>query len=367
MSAPAWIFASCAPGLEPMLAEELASLGALEPRVVPGGVTLRGHRRVIYRANLESGLASHVLVRVASFVADRFDVLERELEAIAWEKWLLPGVPRTVRASAKKSRLHHTGALIERAERAIAARLGDDGAGEGEPVPVALRVERDRVLVSIDTSGSPLHRRGYRVRTTAAPLREDLARALVVASGWDPSTPLVDPVCGSGTIAIEAAALARRLPPGRLRSFAFERTALFDEATWREVRRAALARSLPRAPAPIRASDRDPAAIDAARANAERAGVAGDLSFAVSPVSELELPTGGEGALVANPPYGHRLGDRQRLAALYRAIGRRAAERPGWRLAVLTSERRLGMLVSGELRTAFVTKSGGLGVRALVR
>lgn len=363
------MFASCAPGLEAMLAAELATLGALEPRAVAGGVELRGHRRVIYRVNLESGLATHLLVRVASFVADRFDALEHALAAIEWERWLVPGVPRVVRATAQKSRLHHTGALIERATAAIAARLGDDPrGGEESAVPIAIRMERDRALVSIDTSGAPLHRRGYRVRTTAAPLREDLARALVVASGWDPATPLVDPMCGSGTIAIEAAGLARRLPPGRLRGFAFERTALHDEASWRSVREAALERALGRVPAPILASDRDETAVEAARQNADRAGVASDVALSVESVSELDLSavSSGAGALIANPPYGHRLGDAGRLAPLYRALGRRASELPGFRVAILTSERRLGMLVSSALRTAFVTKSGGLSVRALV-
>lgn len=368
VSAPASIFASCLPGLEALLARELEGLGALEPRPVAGGVAFRGHRRVVYRSNLESGLATHVLLRVASFRAARFEELERELDAIAWERWLVPGAPRAVRASAHKSRLHHTGALAERATRAIARRLGDEAGEADGAVPILLRLSRDQVTVSIDTSGAPLHRRGYRVRTTAAPLREDLARALVVASGWDPSTPLVDPVCGSGTIAIEAAGLARGLPPGRLRAFAFERTALHDEAAWREVREAALSRALERAPAPILASDRDAAAIEAARENAARAGVEGDVSFAVSPISALDLSAvgGRAGSLVLNPPYGHRLGEADRLPPLYRAIGRRAAELEGWRVAILTSERRLGMLVSKALRTAFVTKSGGLSVRALI-
>ncbi len=368
MSAPASIFASCAPGLEPLLAAELAGLGALEPRSVPGGVELRGHRRVIYRANLESGLATHVLVRIASFPAGDFRALEHGLGAIEWERWLSPGVPRAVRATASKSRLHHTGAIAERCERAIASRLGEAREG-GDPVPIVLRMERDLATISLDTSGAPLHRRGYRLRTTAAPLREDLARALVIASGWDRASPLVDPMCGSGTIPIEAASLARGLPPGRARRFALERTALFDRDAWESVRSEAMGRALAEAP-PILASDRDAAAIEAARENAQRAGVERDVAFEVRSASELAIPEalrGGAGALIANPPSGRRLGEADRLAPLYRALGRRASELPSWNLAILTSERRLGMLVSSELRTAFVTKSGGLSVRALVR
>lgn len=354
-----------------MLARELEGLGALSPRVVPGGVEMRGHRRFIYRANLESGLATHVLVRVGSVVADRFEELERALAELPWETVLTPGIGRRVSASATKSRLHHTGALEERALAAIARRLGDDRREpDPEGVPVALRLVRDRATLSVDTSGAPLHRRGYRLAVSAAPLREDLARALVVASGWDPSTPLVDPFCGAGTLAIEAACLARKLAPGRHRSFAFERTPLFHAPTWEDVRTKAEAAASAHASAPLIAGDRDPRAIEAAGANAARAGVASDLALHVSAVSELDLSAVADspkGLVIANPPYGQRLGDVDALAPLYRALGRRARELPaGWTVAVLTSERRLGMLVSPRLQTAFVTTSGGLKVRALI-
>ncbi len=371
MTAPLSLFASCAPGLEPLLASELAALGALSPRVVPGGVAMQGHRRLVYRVNLESGLASHVLVRVGAVEAERFDTLTRALGTLPWERFLLPGVGRAVRAAASKSRLHHSGALEERALRAIADRLGD-GLADPDPegVPIALRMVRDRATLSVDTSGVPLHRRGYRLAVSAAPLREDLARALLVASGWDATTPLVDPFCGAGTLAIEGIALARRLAPGRQRTFAFERTPLMHEPTWTDVRAQAEAAARGRAPAPVLASDRDPAALEATHANAARAGVADDLAACVATVSELDLapvadaPTG---LLVANPPYGHRLGNADALAPLYRTLGRRARELPpGWTVAVVTSERRLGMLVSPRLRAAFLTDSGGLRVRALV-
>lgn len=371
MSAPYPLFASCAPGLEALLQAELLSLGALRPRVVPGGVEMEGHRRFLFRANLESGLATHVRVRVGAFVAERFEALVRAATALPWEAFLRPGVGRTVRASATKSRLHHTGAIAERLLAAIATRLGDGlEAPSPDGVPVAIRLIHDRALVSIDTSGAPLHRRGYRLAVSEAPLREDLARALLVAAGWDPSTPLVDPFCGAGTLPIEGAGLARRLAPGRDRSFAFERTALMHEPTWAAVREQAEAAALPHAPASLLAADRNPRAMAAAEANAARARVTDDLTLSVAAVSALDLTAvagAPAGLVVANPPYGHRLGDAHALAPLYRALGRRARALPaGWRVAVLTSERRLGMLVSPHLRTAFVTDSGGLRVRALI-
>jgi putative N6-adenine-specific DNA methylase len=370
MVAPFPLFVSSAPGIEPLLCEELAALGMIDPKVVPGGVEGLGHRRVIYRANLESGLATHVLVRIGEVVATEFAVLERRLGELPFERFVRAGVPRAFRVTARKSRLIHTGAIAERAARAIAARLGDaveDAAEERLPsepqrVAIQIRMERDLATISLDTSGAPLHRRGYRLVTGKAPLREDLARALVIASGWDRCSPLIDPFAGSGTIAIEAALLARGTPPGFARRFAFERTPLFDEAAWSAVREAT---SNAGAAPPILAGDRDASAIAAARENAAHASVGDAIELVHASVGEL--PFGSTRAtVVTNPPYGHRLGEVGDLAPLYRTLGRRFRELPpGSRIALATSERRLGMRVHEGLRTAFVTQSGGLRIRAL--
>ena len=360
MSAPHELFASCAPGLEPLLEAELGALGALDLDRTPGGVRFRGHRRVIYRVNLESGLATHVLVRVASFVARRFDTLEEQLGKIAWERYLTPGVPRRYRVVAKKSRLVHTGAIAERAANAIAKRLRDEATTDDAGVPVHLRFFRDRVQVSVDTSGAPLHRRGYRLDGGPAPLREDLARALVFASGWSTSTPLVDPLCGTGTIPIEAAFFAQQIAPGHLRSFSFEQTPLLDAPTWAEVREASstAAREGPT----ILGRDRDPRAIAASRANAARAGVAARFEEA-SLSAPLEIDAEG-GAIVTHPPFGLRMGGKRDLAPLYRALGAMVPD--GWRFALLSADRKLGLRSGRDLRTAFLTDAGGVKVRALV-
>ncbi len=371
MTAPFSFFVSSSPGIERFLHAELVALGALSPQIVAGGVDARGHRRSIYRVLLESGLGTHLFLRVGSFVAERFDHFEQGIRALPWESFLRPGVPRELRSSTHKSRLHHTGALEERAAAAIAARLGDGlDTSQRDGVPIRIRLERDRVLGSIDLAGAPMHRRGYRQAVSRAPLREDLARALIVAAEWDPATPLVDPFCGAGTFAIEAATIARRLAPGRLRTFAIERTVLHHEPTWEEVKSASAERSLARAPSAIVASDIDARAIDAARSNAIHAGVDGDLEIVVASISELdlrELAREPRGLIVANPPHGHRLGDRDSLAPLYRALGRRVRELPpGWRLAVIAADRRLGLLASEKLKTLFLTDSGGIKVRGLV-
>lgn len=366
MSAPHDLFAACAPGLEPLLEAELSSLGTLSPKAVPGGVVFGGHRRVLYRVNLESGLASHVRVRVGRFLARSFEELEREAAQIPWERYLSPGVPRRFRVTARKSRLHHTDALAERLSKIIAIRLGDhlavpDPAG----VRVHLRIERDRAGCSIDSSGEPLHRRGWRTHVGPAPLREDLARALIVASGWEPGQALWDPLCGSGTIAIEAATMARGMAPGRMRGFDFERTPLLHAPTWDAVKAEARDR-VGESASSFGASDRDEAVLQAARANAERAGV--EIAFERSSVTQAVRPEGPRGALVTNPPYGHRLGEGEDLRPLYDALGRRAEELPpGWSAALYATDRKLGHRVGPGLTTAFVADAGGLKVRALVR
>ncbi len=378
MSAPYALFAACAPGLEGALAEELTRLGGLGAEAQPGGVAFAGHRRVVYRANLESGLATHVLLRVAQLEARRFEDLSRGLAEVPWERFLSAGAARSFKVTARKSRLHHTGAIAERAARAIARRLGDtcvDPSPTG--APVHLRLEHDRVAVSVDTSGEPLHRRGYRLRPGPAPLREDLAHALVLASGWDRRTPLLDPFCGAGTIPIEAASIARGLAPGRLRGFAFERSPLCHAPTWAEVKEQAAAAASDGPP--ILGSDHSAEAIAAAKANASAArleggglgsaGLEGAVRWAVATVSEVDLePLRDGGALVTHPPFGVRSAPGRDLAPLYRALGRRLAELPdSVRVGLMCQDRRLGLKVDGRLETALLTDAGGRKVRALVR
>ena len=202
----------------------------------------------------------------------------------------------------------------------------------------------------------------------AAPVREDLARALVVASGWDPSTPLLDPLAGVGTIPIEAAGLALGLAPGRSRPFAFEQTALFDAGLWREVRAAADGRALDQ-PCRVVASDRDATALAAAQAHVERAGVTESVELRRAALSEAAdfdaVPA--RGAVVTHPPFGRRLGRGTDLAPLYRALGHLLRRLPsGWCVAMLARDRRLALRSGLPLQTAFLTDHGGLKVRALV-
>lgn len=371
------LFAASAPGLEPLLAREVEAIAGAGT-IVAGGVEARGDRTTLARMLVELGLASHVLVRVSSFHARDLERLEQHVARLPWSGWLRRGVPRRVRASTQRSRLAHTGAIAERVARAITERLGDapDEAGEGgatEAISLLVRLVEDRVTISLDAAGTPLHRRGYRLDPHRAPLREDLARALVLASGWDRTSALVDPTCGSGTIAIEAALLASHRAPGLLRAFAFEQTPLDDGVALAAARDAARARVRPIA-APILARDRDPRAIEAARANAARAGVAADILFEVAPLGTArdaiaalgEERRGPAPRIVANPPWGERVGERGSLQPLYRALGalRRAIGGEA-RLAIAAHDRRLAYATGVPLGSAFLTDLGGLKVHAM--
>jgi len=378
------LFAITAPGLEPVCAAELRALG-IEGAAEPGGVAWEGTADDLFTANLWLRTASRVVVRVASFRARTFFELERHARKIAWERWVAKGRPVRLRVTSKKSKLYHEGAIAERVLGWIDGRVGGIGASEaekgsaeedegetGDAQLFLVRVVRDEVTVSADASGALLHLRGYRQAVAKAPLRETLAAGMLLGAGWRGSTPLVDPMCGSGTIPIEAALIARNIAPGLARAsgeprdYAFQHWPDFDAVRWVEAVERARTAAAPSASAPILGSDRDAGAIEAARANAARAGVSDDAAFEVRSVSAIEAPPG-PGLLIANPPYGVRVGESDALRSLYAALGRVARERcPGWRLALLSADRKLEGQVGIAFGEAFRTSNGGIPVRLVV-
>lgn len=377
------LFAVTAPGLEPLAEAELRALG-IDAAAEPGGVAWTGSPETLYAANLRLRTASRVLLRLAEFPARAFYELERHARRIDWARIVPAGAAVRVRVTSRKSRLYHQNAVAERilaaVERAVGAVAAapaaaeaaeeDDDAGDAQLVVV--RLFRDRCTISADTSGALLHQRGYRQAVAKAPLRETLAAAMLLAGRWSGDEPLLDPLCGSGTIAIEAALLARRIAPGLARpgleprAYAFQRWPGFDEACWRRVVEAAVREVRPAAGVALVASDRDAGAIAAARANAERAGVAGDVRLDVRPLSAAEPPEG-RGALVTNPPYGVRVGERVALRDLYAALGRLArTSLPGWRIVMLSADRALEAQVGVPFTEALRTRNGGIPVRVVV-
>jgi putative N6-adenine-specific DNA methylase len=367
------MFAVAAPGLEAILAEECRTVGLGEATAEPGGVALRGGAESLYRANLELRTATRILVRVARFDARLFPELERRGRKVSWERFVVPESRIAFRISSRKSRLNHEGAIAERLTEAVAARVAGVVTAGDEPVLAepglslfVVRVVRDRFTISADSSGELLHRRGYRLATARAPLRETLAAAMLFASGWDGTAALVDPLAGSGTIPIEAALLARRIAPGLARRFAFEWWPSFEADLWLRLVSEARARVLARAPGPISGYDRDAGAIEDARSNAERAGVAGDLELEVRPISamtSLDQPSW----VVTNPPYGARVGDRRSLRNLYARLGAVFRERcpPGSRLTLLVAHREHEHALGMPVEERFRSSNGGIPVRCL--
>ena len=328
---------------------------------VAGGAELVGDAATIMRINLGSGVATHVLLRVGDVEARHFSALVKRTRRLPWGALLPSGTRWTVRATCRRSKLYHSGAVAQRIDEAVAEALGGRGDDDGPEVELVARMDRDRCTISLDTSGESLHRRGWRQQTAKAPLREDLAHALLLASGWDASSPLIDPLCGSGTIAIEAVGLARRLAPGRLRGFAFEHTRLIGHASWPAIQAelGALVRELP---APIVARDRNAGAIEATRGNATRAGVADDLRIEQADLDE-PLPALDNATLVTNPPYGQRIAGAR---AIQQRIGTRITETGITRVALVAPADEPCRLPGIRLRKKLMTDHGGTKVAFFV-
>ena len=365
-------FVITAPGLESLAAAELHALGASDARTVEGGVAFTASRRSLYSANLHLRTASRVVVRAGEFDANAFHELERRAGKVPWEAFVSPNLGVSLRVTCRKSRLYHSDAVAERVALAIAARVRgarvvDDGGDDAE-LPnqlVIVRLFHDRCTVSVDSSGALLHRRGYRQAVAKAPLRETLAAAALIASGWRGDAPLIDPMCGSGTIPIEGALIARRIAPGLRRSFGFEQWPDFDRETWTSLVDQASSAILPNAIATIRGSDRDSGAIDASRANAARAGVESDVDFSVRPISGIDLMVE-PGWLVSNPPYGVRVGESDRLRNLYAQLGNVArAKCPGGNVTLVSADPGLERQLGLRLRPVLRTSNGGIKVRVV--
>jgi putative N6-adenine-specific DNA methylase len=397
------LFAVCAPGLEPFTSQELEELrlslsppGEKKHAEERGGVELEGSLIDVYRCNLHLRTASRLLVRLGSFYSIGFPELRRKAGNLPWEDYLKAGKPVAIRVTCHQSRLYHQQAVAERIAGAVSDRLKysvivekcseeiekDFSTGNPSSPPfnkggmggfqtysqrrmpqlIVVRLVNDHCTISIDSSGELLYRRGYRLATTKAPLRETLAAGMILASGWDRISPLLDPFCGSGTIVIEAALLARQIPPGRGRHFAFMDWPSFKEKAWD----ALLCDQTPgiQAPLPrIVASDRDAGAIRAAKANADRAGVPDCIEFSCHAVSSMDPPPG-PGWVVTNPPYGVRTESNKDLRNLYAQFGNVVRARcPRWEVTILCNSSQLLHSTGLDLDESIPLMTGGIKVR----
>ncbi len=374
------LYAIVAPGLEQMLARELGEVGVRPGAISVGGVSFDGSLNQLRLVNLWSRVASRVLARVDEFHANSFHELERRAKRVGWKRFMTEGQPVRFRVTCRKSRLYHSNAVAERLAAAVNAQFGgsvpvtiagvetddDDIDAVSSAQLFVVRLLNDICTISADSSGELLHRRGYRQAVAKAPLRETLAAATLIGSGWDRESPLVDPMCGSGTIPIEAALMARRMAPGVGRQFAFERWPSHDAESWERTIDRARESALPAAGIPIFGSDRDEGAIAASVSNAVRAGVGADIEFVASPISDAPIASQA-GWIVTNPPYGLRLGESGSLRNLYSQLGKVArGQAPGYRLAVLSADKALDAQLRLEMNEVFRTKNGGIPVRLIV-
>lgn len=358
------------PGIEGILQKELKDLGIRTTGKIPGGVEAKGKIDDLWKANLWSRTASRIIVRVDEFHASSFHELERRAKKVEWSRYLSRGAAVRFRVTCRKSRLYHSDAVAERLETVVArqldAKIADRDADEetdNDAQLFIIRLADDICTISVDSSGDLLHRRGYRQAVAKAPLRETLAAAMLIGSEWDRRSALVDPMCGSGTIAIEGAMMARNIAPGARRSFAFEQWPDHEREGWMRLVDEAKSLGIASTIGPVVASDRDAGAVEAARANAERANVLGDIEIEERPLSAAEFPPG-PGWLVTNPPYGLRVGESAGLRNLYARLGRILAEKAnGYVAALLSADRKLDAQLGVDVREVFRTTNGGIPVR----
>ena len=351
----------CTPGLETLTATEMRGLGVGPGKAVFGGVPCDVSQQQLYGLNLRMRTATRVLLRVGNGFVDGPISLRRLIDEIEWERYV-GGCQLLVSASTKASTMFHTDMINEQVWAAIASRATVSSDPTAPSQRVLVRIDHDRATVSLDSSGERLDRRGCRLDGAKAPMRETLAAALVLTSGWSGAGPLVDPFCGSGTIVIEAALWARRLAPGRLRRFAFQQWPSFTRKAWRGAQDQATAGERLTEPVMIVAGDRDAGAVAAARANAERAGVGDLVEVRHGAVSNLRWPSG-TGAVVTNPPYGRRVGEADKLRDLYDSFGRLLAKNAsGWSLTMVDADRTLSTRAGVRFEERVSTDNGGIDV-----
>ena len=354
------LFAAAQPGIEEITAKELRELG-IERNVVPGGVEFEGDLKEVYLTNLWLRSASRILVRLCFFKAKHFAELVRKASKCPWSEFITPELPIKVRATSRHSKLYHTKAIEERILKAIKEAVGFEPKTttyEDEGTSVVVRFENDICTISINSSGALLHKRGYRVKDVEAPLRENLAAAMVLYSGWRGETPLIDPFCGSGTIPIEAAMIAANIPPGMKREFAFMKWKNFNRRLWEELKEEAL-KKIREVSVPILGFDIDPLAVEAAQLNAEAAGISRWVEFKNLSFPPLNFE---RAVVITNPPYGVRLSAKN-TRLLYRQLGNWARNSfKEFKLLFLSPSRRLAQEVAPEAKMLTYFDNGGIKV-----
>lgn len=352
------LLATCAFGLEKLVFDELKKIGLWVIKTEDGRVTFKGEEMAMIRANMWSRCADRILMKTADFSAVTFDQLFDAVFAVEWEKYIGPDDAFSVYGSSVRSVLHSEPAIQSIVKKAIVKRLQAGHHTESLPensglvYEILVKLNKDQVVVGLNTSGVSLHKRGYRISAGVAPIKETLASALVKLSGWTPDRPLVDLFCGSGTIPIEAALIAMNIAPGMLRSFAFEDWPWIDKANVAAARAEAqkLAKGFQSVALnsgeqvtvvpqklPIYGFDIDAEVLKVAEDNANRAGIA-RLNFKSADFNNLDFGKFQNCTFICNPPYGERLEDTARVRQMYRQLGQQFAKSKNCSLYLITSD-----------------------------
>lgn len=369
------------PELSSLCRDEMAALGLGELESTEAGIEFSGELPQCYLSNLWLRTASRVLCRLPEFRAGAAEELFRRVLRIPWELWLNSGLPLHITAFVEHSRLEHEGAVVDTVLAGVRKRFSlqnmeppvpwnPEGSGveafaslDPDKQRILVHVENNRCRISLDSTGAHLHQRGYRRRHMGAPLRETLAAAILLRAGWQGEIPLVDGMCGSGTLPIEAALLARRLPPGGARPFLFERWPSFQAKTWNYLRHKAMENALPRTTVPIIGMDRDAEAVAVSRENGVQAGVGSDIEWLHEDFLKFNPAKLGlkPGLLVLNPPYGRRLagGGKELFHPLANHLRSAFA---GWKVAILVPDRSLSVILGLPSMRFWTIRHGGLPI-----
>ena len=326
-----------------MVARELKALGYPEHQVEDGRISFTADASAIARCNLWLRSADRVLVKVGEFAARDFGELFDRTKALPWAEWLPQDARFPVRGRSTKSQLHsvpHCQSITKKAiVEALKFRYPVETFSEtGSLYPIDVSIHKDRVTLTLDTTGPGLHKRGYRTLSGPAPLKETLAAALVQLSFFNADRPFLDPFCGTGTIPIEAALIARNRAPGLLRTFASQDWVRIEPRVWHEAQTEAHDLMRPPLESPLIGTDLDEASIRQARVHAKQAGVSDDIHFQQQDVAQLSSSRS-YGCCICNPPYGERMSEDGDVVPLYRTLSRRLEELPTWSTYVLTSVR----------------------------
>lgn len=342
-------------GLEAVVKREIQDLGYKILKTEDGKVTYLGDERAIVKSNLWLRSADRVLVKLAEFEAKEFEELFQQTKAIDWASWIPIDGKFIVNGTSVKSVLHSVPACQSVVEKAVVEKLRetymvDRFEKSGALYSIKVTILKNRVTITMDTSGEGLHKRGYRVVDVAAPMKETLASALIQLSFYKRDRLLIDPCCGSGTLLIEAAQIARNIAPGLNRKFASEGWDVIDPELWKEERKSAYEAIDYNAIPTIIGYDIEKKAVEAAMENAAEAGVDDCIEFKCCDMSKqmMEIETDIEGGIVVtNPPYGERIGDQKAIAKIYRTYSEFFKSHPTWSLFVITTDKELEQKAMG--------------------